>query len=330
MMSEEEDAQVTDAIIQRRATCRQALALCALTIQNTALVLTTKYSYRDGASPYIIATVVASAEFAKLVLSYALLLTMNGRSSCIQALQEVPSASIQLAIPSVSYVIQNNLLFHSVKCLSPTLYMVCSQSKILASAFWSSLLLHVKLSRKQHVALILLMCGMVLVQSKETASTGHGPLRTHRTSQGVICVFAATLISGYVGVYLERMYKGLGRTKKRSIWFYNVQLALFSLPVAILAACVSGGQHYKDGLFQGFDGVVFAIVALQAFGGLAIAAVLQSAGNLLKCFAVSISICNCALVNFFFPVRDLHSFELSTIIGIALVISSMFLYSNLC
>ena len=326
------DAQVTGTIIQRRVTCRQALSLCALTVQNTALVLTTKYSYRDGASPYMISTVVAIAEFAKLLLSYALLLTINGRSSCIQALREVPSASIQLAIPSVLYVIQNNLLFYSVKLLSPTLYMVCSQSKILSTAFWSSLLLQVKLSRKQHVALILLMFGMIMVESKETVSTGYGPPRTRRTVQGVICVFAATLISGYVGVYLERMYKGLGRTKKRSVWFYNVQLSLFSLPVAILAACVSRRQHYyhHNGLFQGFDGVVFAIVALQAFGGLAIAAVLRSAGNLLKCFAVSISICNCALLNFIFPVRDLHSFELSTLVGIALVISSTFLYSNLC
>ena len=48
----------------------QAFVLFILTIQNTALVLVTKISYRKSATPYVVSTVLASAELVKLVLSY--------------------------------------------------------------------------------------------------------------------------------------------------------------------------------------------------------------------------------------------------------------------
>ena len=141
----------------------QALALFILTIQNTALVLVTKFSYRTAATPYVVSTVIASAELVKLVLSYVLLVASDGQSAARDALREVPSNATRLAVPSVLYVIQNNLLFEGVRLLSPTAYMVCSQSKILTSAICSVLLLGTRITRKQCVALMVLVCGMIMV-----------------------------------------------------------------------------------------------------------------------------------------------------------------------
>ena len=59
----------------------QALALFILTMQNTALVLVTKFSYRQSATPYVVSTVIASAELVKLVLSYILLIVSDGQST---------------------------------------------------------------------------------------------------------------------------------------------------------------------------------------------------------------------------------------------------------
>jgi len=50
--------------------------------------------------------------------------------------------------------------------------------------------------------------------------------------------------------------------------------------------------------FQGYDIVVAIVVVLQATGGLVVATVTRYAGNILKCFAVLISMCNCALFTF--------------------------------
>ena len=47
----------------------QVLALCTLTIQNTALVLLTKYSYRDAGNRHAVSTVIHSAESVKIISS---------------------------------------------------------------------------------------------------------------------------------------------------------------------------------------------------------------------------------------------------------------------
>ena len=118
-------------------------------------------------------------------------------------------------------------------------------------------------------------------------------------------------------------------TEKRSIWFRNVQLACFSLPVAVMCTVWRDVERFStsEDLFQGYDSVVLLVIVLQAVGGLVVAAGLRYAGNILKCFAVSISICNCAVATAAF-FNDGHGLSTGEIFGIALVISSTFLYSN--
>jgi len=308
----------------------QALALLVLTVQNTALVLVTKFSYRETATPYVASTVIASAELVKLILSCVLLVAVDGRNAARNALREVPSNATRLAFPSVLYVIQNNLLFEGVRLLSPTVYIVCSQSKILTSAVCSVLLLGTRITRRQYAALLMLVCGMVMVQSEEGRgqNVSTDSARAGETLRGIVVVFTAACTSGFAGAYLEKMYKESG-SKKQSVWFRNAQLACFSLPVAIIGSMWRDGERLRanEGIFQGYDGFVLLVIALQAMGGLVVAAVLRYAGNVLKCFAVSISICNCAVATTLFS-NDDHNLSASAILGIALVIWSTFLYSN--
>ena len=308
----------------------QALALFILTIQNTALVLVTKFSYRTAATPYVVSTVIASAELVKLVLSYILLVASDGQSAARDALREVPSNATRLAVPSVLYVIQNNLLFEGVRLLSPTAYMVCSQSKILTSAICSVLLLGTRITRKQYVALLVLVCGMIMVQNEEghRSNVPSDRARPEDTLRGMVAVLTAAFTSGFAGAYLEKMYKEVD-AQKRSVWFRNAQLACFSLPVALIGSVWRDGERLRanESVFQGYDSVVLLVIALQAAGGLVVAAVLRYAGNVLKCFAVSISICNCALATTAFA-NDGHNLSVTASLGIALVIGSTFLYSN--
>ncbi len=204
----------------------QALALIVLTIQNTALVLVTKFSYRESATPYVASTVIASAELVKLVLSSILLVASDGQNAATDALREVPSNAPRLAVPSVLYVIQNNLLFEGVRLLSPTAYVVCSQSKILTSAFWSVLLLRTRITRKQYVALLVLVCGMVMVQNDEGRGhdTSTDGAQTRETLRGIVAVFTAACTSGFAGAYLEKLYTHATGATQRSVWFRNAQL----------------------------------------------------------------------------------------------------------
>lgn len=319
---------------------RKFCVLVALTTQNTALVLVTKFSYtRPAVVPYLSSTVVACAECMKFLTSCALLVYTEGRPALASAIRDVRSHSLQLALPSVLYVIQNNLLFEGMRSLSPTLYMVCAQSKILTSAFFSVLVLKAEMTRRQVFALVMLASGMIFVQhgegqvqalSPEVASATGVVLKRGNVTYGVVVVLAATSISGFTGALLERMYKkGVHGTRPQSIWFRNTQLAYFSVPVAFMSAYWRDGEQISSqGVLQGYDVIVIIIILLQAAGGLVVAGVMRYAGNVLKCFAVSISMCMCAsFTRFQLSTTKGEPFNTVFLSGFMLVIASTFAYS---
>ena len=278
-------------------------------------------------------SVVACSELIKFVLSATVVAAVDGHEVLITALYESATNSAYVAVPAFLYVLQSNLLFQGVQLLSPTVYMVCSQSKILASAFWSILLLKSRINTEQSMALVMLVCGMILVQSCDkqlslNPSTESNDLQRYKTLKGLISVLGAAFTSGFAGAYLEKIY-AKSVTRKRSIWFRNTQLACYSLPVAFLLTFYRDGTRLaSNGFFQGYDAIVLVVVVLQAVGGIIVAVVLRQAGNMLKCFAVSISICLCVLFTMFSSDGVEHRMTLKAILGLMLVLSATFLYSK--
>lgn len=79
-----------------------------------------------------------------------------------------------------------------------------------------------------------------------------------------------------------------------------------------------------QGFMQGFDGVVWGVVAIQAFGGLVVAVVIKYADNILKAFATSVSIILSAIATVFI----VSAYPTMLFIGgAALVIGAVVLYS---
>ena len=302
--------------------------LLALTLQTTAQALCTKYSYRTSAAPYSPYTVIVCAECMKLICSSVLILSTSGSTQLLNALRNIRSCIVTLMCPSFLYVIQNNLVLESVRLLTPTVYMACSQSKILTSALFGRLLLKTRVTRTQILALVLLVCGMFLVQLERDKSMtiGHPPLSAI-SPRGLVYVFTAACMSGFSGAYLEKIFKKSGtECKEHNIWCTNLRLSCISIPTAFFAAifCDSGSIS-SQGFFYGYDGVVIAIVILQGLGGIFVAAVMRHASNVLKCFSVSWSICNCALAApyLFEGHRSLTSCQVA---GIIFVIGATFMY----
>ena len=111
--------------------------------------------------------------------------------------------------------------------------------------------------------------------------------------------------SGYSGTYLEKSgHRDLTATtgQRHSIWFRNVQLACFISPSCDFHSVSARlGARTDRRPFSRVQHRSDIIIALQAIGGLVTAAVMQHASNILKCFAISESICNCAIAtNVFF------------------------------
>lgn len=206
--------------------------------------------------------------------------------------------------------------------MSPTVFMVCTQFKILTSALFAFCMLNKKITRRQYVALILLPTGMICVEKvKDTGSNTPKTLKN-----GILFVLAATCISGFVGAYLEKIYKDHFKIRKRSLWSRNVQLATFSVPMSFCTMYWRDGREIASvGLFHGYDAVVITLVVLHAAGGLIVAMVVKHASNVMKCFAVAISICACELISVFYWNSNYHT---ERVIGILIVVLATYMYTK--
>jgi len=86
-----------------------------------------------------------------------------------------------------------------------------------------------------------------------------------------------------------------------SIWMRNIQLSLFGTIFSLVNVFVLDGKKVlENGLLNGYNYLVLSIVLLSALGGLLIAAVIAYADNIIKGFAVSISILLSTFISYFY------------------------------
>lgn len=298
---------------------RPMLALVTLVLQNTALVFTMKLTYRQSAREFHSASVVFVAEVLKLVICVFTSLTQ--REKHLSAMASIDWRGLidkRMVVPSVLYILQNNLLFVAIHHLSPTVFLACSQSKVMFTAVFSCLFLGTSLNNTQICALGGLVFGMFLVQvrqvdTKENQLTDWG---------GISAVTLAALTSGYAGVYLEKILKSVVNV---TIITQNVRLGIFAVPIAYVACLYQLSEDRNRRLFDGFDSVVVSVVLLQALGGLLVSAVMKYASALLKCYAISISICLCTTIS---VAHGMQEFSNTVACGIVLVVLSTLSYVN--
>lgn len=105
-------------------------SLLVLVIQNTALVLTLRYSRTgsDGEPLYVASTAVVLTELLKFFLSNFFLFYTNGMNARktikLLKMEVFDSETLKLSVPSVLYTIQNNLLFVALTNLDAATFQV--------------------------------------------------------------------------------------------------------------------------------------------------------------------------------------------------------------
>ena len=252
-----------------------------------------------------------------------------------------PMDTLKVCVPSFVYVIQNNLLYVSASHLDAATYQVCSSSstslmipdffclqvtyqlKILTTAMFAVLILKKELLKTQWISLVMLVGGVVLVQLAQSSGSSHvhsGPEQNRLI--GFMAALSACVLSGFAGIFFEKMLKGSDIT----VWMRNVQLSVCSIPFALLSCFVYDGDIIsKQGFFFGYDKFVYYLVLLQAGGGLIVAVVVKFADNILKGFATSLAIViSCVASIYIFSFHLTAQFTL----GAAFVIGSIFLYGH--
>lgn len=201
-----------------------------------------------------------------------------------------PYESIKVIVPAGLYALQNNLAFYALTNLDPASYQIAYQLKILSTALFSVILLKKNISRMQWVSLFLLSAGVSMVQlSKEGGAQSFNPGNDERNRLlGLLSIVVCCLSSGFSGVYFEKLVKF---DPSQSIWIRNFQLAFFCCAISTIGMVYQNSREImSNGIFQGYNTLVWILVLLQAFGGLIVATVVRHADNVLKGFATSISI----------------------------------------
>lgn len=308
------------------------VSLAVLVVQTTAMVLMLRYSRTvpQSGPRYLSSTTIFISEVLKILACLVVLCYECGWSLSnlgIILYKEVwlkPRETIKLVIPAGLYTVQNNLLFLALSNLDAATYQVTYQLKILTTAMFSVIILHKRLEVFQWVALVLLMIGVALVQlpsSDEKDSTKEIDLSVSTQFFGLMVVLTACFSSGFSGVYFEKLVK----SSPQSLWIRNIQLALFSIGIAMSAVILQDFYAVvENGFFQGYDATTWIVIFLQAFGGLVVSTVIKYADNILKGFATSLSIvlstiCSYYILSDFSPTR-------SFFIGATIVIIATMLY----
>lgn len=181
-------------------------------------------------------------------------------------------------------------------------------------------LLRKELLRTQWLSLLTLVLGVILVQlaQTDTSKVHTGPEQNHVI--GFAAALTACILSGFAGVYFEKMLKGSDVT----VWMRNVQLSLCSIPFGLLTCYgYDGALIRSQGFFFGYDRFVQYLILLQASGGLIVALVVKYADNILKGFATSLAIVISCVASIY-----LFNFVLTAqfALGAIFVIFSIFLY----
>ncbi|EDW65217.1 UDP-N-acetylglucosamine transporter [Drosophila virilis] len=319
------------------------ISLLTLTLQNAILGLSMRYARTRPGDIFLSSTAVLMAEFVKLITCLVLVFNEEGKDAqrFVRSLHKTiianPVDTLKVCVPSLVYIVQNNLLYVSASHLDAATYQVTYQLKILTTAMFAVVILRRRLFNTQWGALVLLVLGIVLVQLAQTdggGSAGGGneaassaPTATisslapaQNRMLGLWAALGACFLSGFAGIYFEKILKGA----EISVWMRNVQLSLLSIPFGLLTCFINDASRiYNYGFFHGYDLFVWYLVLLQAGGGLIVAVVVKYADNILKGFATSLAIIiSCIASIYIFDFNLTLQFSA----GAMLVIASIFLY----
>jgi solute carrier family 35 (UDP-sugar transporter), member A1/2/3 len=228
---------------------------------------------------------------------------------------------------------------------------VTYQAKLVTTALVSVFMLQRAYSIQQWLCLLGLSMGVATVVLGERGSPTKDTNSSGNLVVGLIAVSISCFSSALAGVYFEMVLKKNTPPAVKSVdgspsstvlpppslWMRNIQLAFFSVLIAVGQGIwknfQNGGSYFSANLSAdkpylfGFTIWVWILVALQAGGGLLVAAVIKYADNVLKGLATGVSVVlSSALAMLFFatPLGKLFC------VGATVILMSVYYFSNPC
>ncbi len=175
------------------------VSLAALVIVTAALQVTSRIS-RTQDTRCILTTVVVCTEALKILVSFgAIGVEKRGiAAGFLYLLEEISSKRIlwrKLLIPAILYTVQNNIVLLAIEYLDTGTYSILRQLKIPITAILWVLFMKARLSRTKWISLVVLMVGVMMVQTSSYENSVHIS-NSNSILTGLFCVMASCLTSG--------------------------------------------------------------------------------------------------------------------------------------
>ncbi|KAF1781632.1 Nucleotide-sugar transporter [Phytophthora cactorum] len=260
-----------------------------LVLQNTALSIVSKYSRAKAGPKYRPSSVVLLVEMLKFLLCYLMLLkTKRGNvKASVRTLQiEVfadKTGLTKMAVLAFLYALQNMFALVAYDYVDVATYQIVYQLKIITTAMFMIVLLHRRFSVVQ-------WCAMPSAPTRDyRAIAAHRRSHEQQAIHRHLIMLGLSVNSGLAAAYFERVMKSHKGVQTQQtldpLWTRNLQLSAISVGVTCFDLVRNLGEVWTNGFFYGFHPAVFAVIFLQAVGGLTIAAVVRYSDNITATFS---------------------------------------------
>jgi solute carrier family 35 (UDP-sugar transporter), member A1/2/3 len=322
----------------------QHMSFLMLVVQNTALSIVSKYSRLVDGPKYKPGTVILLVEMLKFFLCYLVVLqAKQGRvAPSLQALRHEVFADVsglkKMILLAFLYAVQNIMALFAYDYVDVATYQIVYQLKIITTAMFMIVLLNRRFSFVQWCAMLALMIGVAIcsysrlppavVADNKEDEEAHSALNGKRII-GVSIIIGLAINSGLAAAYFERVLKSHKSNATRQtidpLWVRNLQLSAVSIAVTLFDLVRNLPSVWADGFFHGFHKYVWAVIFLQAVGGLTVAAVVRFSDNIVKNFGTSFSlVLSCIISNYIFDQTASWAFYG----GVLLVVTSVLIYGD--
>lgn len=290
------------------------LLLVTLVFWNSAIVLVGRYTRSSALEEnvFVVNDLILVTEVVKFFgsIAFEAYTTRNLVFSLRQNIVNKPMDCLRMSIPGLLYLVQNSLSYAALSSLSAPLFQVTRQIKLLTTALVSVSMLGRRYKGRQWICLMTLSIGVVVVVlsednrlQKEFIEVNNGsslfPPSKRHVWKGLVQVTLGCLASAFAGVYVEKVLKkpgGNGTQEPVSLWIRNMQLAFFSIGIALVQILQEKtvSRHQRDfetkPFLHGFTSWVWVLVFLHSGGGLLMAAVIKYADNVLQGLAIGVAV----------------------------------------
>ncbi|CAN6718606.1 unnamed protein product [Malus baccata var. baccata] len=260
-----------------------------LTVLTSSQGILTTLSQSNGKYKYDYATVPFLAEVFKLIVSSFLLWRECRISPSVRMTTDWRSVRLY-PIPSVIYLIHNNVQFATLVYVDTSTYQILGNLKIVTTGILFRLFLRKKLSNLQWIAIVLLAVGTTTSQVKGCGEVSCDSLFS-APIQGYMLGILSACMSALAGVYTEFLMK----KNNDSLYWQNVQLYTFGVifNVARLGFDDFRGE-FENGpwwqrLFNGYSLTTCLVVLNLGSTGLLVSWLMKYADNIVKVYSTSMA-----------------------------------------